>query len=41
MLVSANVAAPMRTLYTRFGNVLGWLCVAATTWLMWFSRTRS
>ncbi|MBX0288888.1 carbon-nitrogen hydrolase family protein [Hymenobacter sp. HSC-4F20] len=31
LLVSVPVAAPVATLYTRVGNVLGWLCVAGGT----------
>lgn len=36
--LDAPVAPPLDTLYTRVGNVLGWLCVAAAAALVWRTR---
>ena len=41
LLAKAPVGAPVSTLYTRIGDLLGWLCVAAATVLLVLSRFRS
>jgi apolipoprotein N-acyltransferase len=38
LLVRARIAAPVPTLYTRIGDVLGWLCVAAGAVLLAVGR---
>ncbi|WP_139920498.1 nitrilase-related carbon-nitrogen hydrolase [Hymenobacter sp. DG01] len=38
LLVSMPVGAPVPTLYTRVGNVLGWLCVAGGVSLLMLDR---
>ena len=38
MRVDARVPAPVATLFTRVGNVLGWACVAAAGLLVWRTR---
>ena len=41
LLTRAAVGAPLTTLYTRIGDLLGWLCVAAAVVLVVTSRRRS
>jgi len=40
LLAKAVVASPVPTLYTRIGNLLGWLCVAAAVVLLALNRRR-
>jgi apolipoprotein N-acyltransferase len=40
LLIKATVANPLPTLYTRIGNVLGWLCVAGAVVLLSLNRRR-
>jgi apolipoprotein N-acyltransferase len=39
LLAKAIVGNPLATLYTRIGNLFGWLCVAAAILLLSFNRT--
>ena len=39
LLAKAIVGNPLPTLYTRIGNLFGWLCVAAAALFLSFSRT--
>jgi apolipoprotein N-acyltransferase len=39
LMAKVVVAAPVPTLYTRIGNVFGWLCVAAATLPLSLNRT--
>ncbi len=41
LLVRANVAAPVATLYTRIGDRFGWLSVAAAAVLLASGRRRT
>jgi apolipoprotein N-acyltransferase len=41
LLATAEVGAPIRTLYTRIGDLLGWLCVAAAAGMVVMSWRRS
>ena len=40
MLVRANVSAPVSTIYTRIGDLFGWLCVVAAGVFMAMGRGR-
>jgi apolipoprotein N-acyltransferase len=39
LLVTAKVAAPLATLYTRIGDLFGWFCVAASAVLLTVGRS--
>lgn len=41
LIARAKVAGPVPTLYTRIGNLFGWLCVVAGTLLVAFGRAQS
>jgi len=41
LLAKAAVGTPIRTLYSRIGDLLGWLCVAGAAGLVVLSRRRS
>ncbi len=40
LLAKVIVAGPVPTLYTRIGNLFGWLCVAAAAFFVSLSRYR-
>jgi apolipoprotein N-acyltransferase len=40
LLAKVIVAGPVPTLYTRIGNLFGWLCVAAAAFFVSLSRSR-
>jgi apolipoprotein N-acyltransferase len=40
LLATLRVSPPMATVYTKLGNVLGWLCVAGGAMFFWIGRYR-